>query len=212
MKQIQDLDDLTPDPQNANKGTRRGADMLRRSIDRHGAGRSIVVDRHGVVIGGNKTLEAAKDAGLGVRVVQTTGDQLVVVRRTDLDLVNDPGARELAYLDNRVGEVGLAWNAAQIQKDLLAGVNVQVAFLPDELNVVGAVMEQHEANLASAAASGSAALEDPTVDFREKVALEFDQTSHLTRWVAFIATLRERFPDAQTPAAAFDAFLQEQGL
>ena len=49
------ISDLTPDPQNANKGTERGRGMIEDSLRRLGAGRSILVDKHNRVIAGNKT-------------------------------------------------------------------------------------------------------------------------------------------------------------
>jgi hypothetical protein len=64
-----------------------------------------------MAIAGNKTLEAAR--GLGVTktiVVPTTGQELVVVQRTDLDLASDATARELAVADNRASELGLEWH------------------------------------------------------------------------------------------------------
>ena len=60
---IHTLDDLQPDPLNANRGTDRGRDALRRSLEEHGAGRSIVVDARGRILGGNKTVEQAKALG-----------------------------------------------------------------------------------------------------------------------------------------------------
>jgi hypothetical protein len=107
--------DLLPDPQNANKGTHRGRAVLETSVRRYGFGRSVLADKHGRMIAGNKTLEAA--AALGnpaVKVVQTTGAELVVVQRTDLDLLTDPEARELAVADNRANELGLEWDTSQL--------------------------------------------------------------------------------------------------
>ena len=48
---IQTLEDLQRDPLNANRGTDRGRDLLRRSLKDYGAGRSIVVDAHGRILG-----------------------------------------------------------------------------------------------------------------------------------------------------------------
>ena len=84
-KQINSIDDLTPDPRNANKGTERGAVQLENSLRDYGAGRSILVDKHGVVIAGNKTLEQAASLGLEVETIRTDGNKLVVVQREDLD-------------------------------------------------------------------------------------------------------------------------------
>ena len=136
-KRIKDISDLIPDPANANKGTERGAYQLEESLRNYGAGRSIVVDKHGVTIAGSKTLESAADMGLSIEVVKTDGKKLVVVQRTDLDLGNgDTKPRELAYADNRTSEVGLEWNPEQIAADLEAGVDLDSMFRKDELDEI----------------------------------------------------------------------------
>lgn len=125
---------LSPDIHNANAGTDRGRAMVAESLRECGAGRSILADRDGVVIAGNKTLEAAQELGLPVRVVDTAGDELVVVRRTDLALEDGGLARRLAYLDNRSSELGLDWDAEQILADLEAGLDLNGVFEEAELN------------------------------------------------------------------------------
>ena len=89
---IQSLDDLQPDPLNANRGTDRGREALRRSLHTYGAGRSIVIDKRGRILGGHKTVEQAKHLGLPITVVPTTGQELVVVQRVDLDARTDPSS------------------------------------------------------------------------------------------------------------------------
>lgn len=49
------LSDLTADPKNANRGTDRGRAALAQSLQTYGAGRAVLIDRHGCVIAGNKT-------------------------------------------------------------------------------------------------------------------------------------------------------------
>lgn len=87
------IDALRLDPHNANKGTDRGRAMVAASLEECGAGRSILADKDGTVIAGNKTLEAARKLGLPVRVVETNGEELVVVRRTDLSIDEERGRR-----------------------------------------------------------------------------------------------------------------------
>ena len=53
------LSSLTPDSRNANKGTARGRKLVRESLKRYGAGRSILLDKNGAIIAGTKTAEAA---------------------------------------------------------------------------------------------------------------------------------------------------------
>lgn len=129
---------LKPDPHNANKGTDRGRKAVVASIEECGAGRSILVDRDGTVIAGNKTLEAAQAMGLPVRVVESSGDELVVVQRTDLvlDDAEDQRARRLAYLDNRAGQLGLEWDTDQILADLEAGVDLEGLWDDAELDAL----------------------------------------------------------------------------
>jgi hypothetical protein len=49
------LADLTPDRKNANKGTPRGSQMIEDSFRQYGAGRSILIDKNGLIIAGNKS-------------------------------------------------------------------------------------------------------------------------------------------------------------
>lgn len=127
------LSDLTPDPSNVNAGTPRGRDALAQSLGELGPARSIVADRRGVVIAGNKTLEEAKRLALPVSVVQTTGDRLVVVQRVDLDLASDARARRLALADNRTSELDLAWDVVQLKALADEGVNLQEFWSDAEL-------------------------------------------------------------------------------
>ena len=128
-------DGIRPDTKNANKGTERGRYMVEASLRETGAGRSILLDKDGRIIAGNKTFEAASDIGLPVRVVETDGTELVAVKRTDLDLDDDTGtARKLAYYDNRAAQVGLDWDAEQMLADLGAGLDLSAMFRQDELD------------------------------------------------------------------------------
>jgi hypothetical protein len=88
---------LVLDEKNANSGTKRGRELLEESIEKYGGARSIVVDRHNRAIAGNKTVEAARAAGMkSIAVIETDGSSLVAVQRGDLDLLNDKKARELS--------------------------------------------------------------------------------------------------------------------
>ena len=130
-------DGIRPDAKNANKGTERGRYMVEASLRETGAGRSILLDKDGRIIAGNKTFEAASDIGLPVRVVETDGTELVAVKRTDLDLDDDTGtARKLAYYDNRAAQVGLDWDAEQMLADLGAGLDLSAMFKQDELDAL----------------------------------------------------------------------------
>jgi len=116
-----DLSALEFDPKNANKGTDRGKKALAQSLKEYGAGRSILLDKKGRIIAGNKTVEQALAAGhKDVLVIKTDGTKLVAVQRVDLDL-DSQKAKALAIADNRVAELDLEWDAevlADLSKDL----------------------------------------------------------------------------------------------
>lgn len=125
--------DYQPDPSNANIGTERGLRALDDSLSKYGAGRSILVDKNGLVIAGNKTLYRAVDQGIiDVLEVETDGNTLVAVKRIDLDLLHDPRARELAYADNRVGQIDLTWDAERLLADITAGIDVRALWYDDK--------------------------------------------------------------------------------
>lgn len=130
------ISDLKPDVRNANAGTVRGLAMLEDSIGKYGAGRSILVDKSGNVIAGNKTFQAAVDADMPIEIVESDGTKLVVVQRTDLDLYNDPKARMLAYADNRVAELDLSWSADALLADIADGVDLSALWDQDELDAL----------------------------------------------------------------------------
>lgn len=136
-KQLKTINDLKPDPMNVNKGTERGAKVIDWSLTELGAGRSILADADGVVIAGNKTLQGAISHGLPIRVVETEGEELVVVQRKDLRLTGKgeerKRARQLAIADNRASEVGYVPDVATLLEHIGSGVDVEALF--DEAEV-----------------------------------------------------------------------------
>ncbi len=147
VKLIETIADLVPDDRNANRGTARGRDMVEHSLQRFGAGRSILVDRNGKIIAGNTTTEAAVSIGLdGVQVVKSDGRRLVVVQRTDLDLDTDAQARAMSVADNRTSEVGLDWEpdvlAALVEADNTA---LDGLFVKEEIDALLAGLTTDEA-------------------------------------------------------------------
>jgi DNA modification methylase len=126
------LGELAPDPKNANRGTDRGRAALAQSLRAYGPGRAVLIDRHGRIIAGNKTVEQAKRLGLPLRVVKTDGQHLIAVQRDDLDLATDPRAQGLAIADNRVGELDLEWDVAMLRQLHNDGLDLSAFWTPDE--------------------------------------------------------------------------------
>lgn len=109
-----DIAQLVPDDINFNKGTQFGQSLIEKSLRQFGAGRSILLDKNNRIIAGNKTVENAGQIGLEkVLIVETTGEEIVAVKRTDIDLDTREG-RELALADNATGAANLAWDEAAL--------------------------------------------------------------------------------------------------
>ena len=126
------LIDLQADPHNTNRGTDRGRVALERSLRDYGAGRAVLIDRHGRIIAGHKTIEQAKRLNLPLRVVKTDGQHLIAVQRDDLDLRTDPRARALAIADNRVGQLDLEWDVAMLKQLHADGLDLSAFWTADE--------------------------------------------------------------------------------
>lgn len=109
------IDQLIPDNANANRGTLYGQELLRKSFRNLGAGRSVLLDKNNRIIAGNKSKDAAQMEGIkDVIVVDTEGDVLVAVKRTDMSLDSKEG-RDMSIADNATGEKNLEWDESALQ-------------------------------------------------------------------------------------------------
>jgi hypothetical protein len=115
MVEIKTINDIKIDLLNANKGTEGGQWLVKKSLENYGFGRSILVDKDGNIIAGNKTFEKAKELNLPIKVIDTGGKEIIIHQRTDLKLDSKEG-RELAIVDNRSSEIGLDWDHNAFQQ------------------------------------------------------------------------------------------------
>lgn len=110
------LSELIPDDKNLNKHTQYGMSLLEKSVRGHKFGRSILVDKNNRIIAGNGIVETAANIGAeDIRIIETTGDELVVVKRTDVDLDTKEG-REMALADNATSAADLEWDDDNLQE------------------------------------------------------------------------------------------------
>lgn len=124
------IESLVPDNKNFNKGTEYGDRLMDESLRKFGLARSIVIDKNNRIIAGNKTAEKAADIGFtDVLVVEVDGNQLVAVKRKDIDLDSVKG-RELALADNATSKANLAWDESLIEE-----VSQQWGFEPQDWGV-----------------------------------------------------------------------------
>ena len=114
MTETIDIQTLVQDQHNFNKGTEEGARLMEKSFTELGAGRSILIDKDGHIIAGNKSQKAAMAAGIKkVRVIESDGTELIAVKRTDISIDSKEG-RELALADNLTTQVNLAWDNVEL--------------------------------------------------------------------------------------------------
>jgi hypothetical protein len=157
------VSDLIPDDKNANRGTKRGAEAVQASLKELGAGRSILIDRDGRVIAGNKTIAAAVAAGVEeVIVVESDGTKIIAVKRTDLSL-DDAKGRKLAVADNRTAELGLEWDSAVLKE--FDPADLKPFFTDNELSIA----------LGNAPDTGSMTQQ---IDLAYRVVVECDSEQH----------------------------------
>ena len=97
------INNLKADHKNARKRTDRSAELIKESLERYGAARSIVIDEENRILAGNGTVEGAKAAGIkNVRIIETEGDEIIAIRRTGLSEDEKVG---LALADNRTSDL-----------------------------------------------------------------------------------------------------------
>lgn len=113
-EQVINIEELVQDDHNLNKGTKEGQEMIEKSFSELGAGRSILLDKDNKIIAGNKSQQAAIAAGIKkVRVIETTGDVLVAVKRKDVSLDSAEG-RALALVDNASHQENISWDKIEL--------------------------------------------------------------------------------------------------
>lgn len=114
---MSNIKDLRFDDKNFNKHTEYGMSLLEKSLRENGAGRSILIDKDNNIIAGNGIVEAAGSVGLEkVKIVETSGDEIIAVKRTDIALDSEQG-RTMALADNATAAVDLNWDEELISEE-----------------------------------------------------------------------------------------------
>lgn len=112
--EIKTASDLKQDEHNYRKHSDTNKARIKKSIDEAGLGRSVVIDADGVLVAGNG-VQSVIDGNTPVKVVETDGTELVVVKRTDLH-TGDPRRKTLALADNATAD-DVEWNIDAIAED-----------------------------------------------------------------------------------------------
>ncbi len=107
------INDLKSDHKNARRRTDRSSDLIKESLQRYGAARSIVIDEDNRILAGNGTIDGAKAAGIRrVRIIESEGDEVIAVRRSGLSEEQKVG---LALADNRTADLS-EWDLEMLHR------------------------------------------------------------------------------------------------
>lgn len=94
--------DLKFDERNYRIHSEKNKELIRKSINECGLARSVVIDNENCLIGGNGVVSQL-DKNTPIRVIETDGSELVVVKRTDLN-TDDEKRKKLAVMDNSTSD------------------------------------------------------------------------------------------------------------
>ena len=94
--------DLKQDRRNYRKHNQRNVDLIKKSVNEVGFGRSIVVNSENEIICGNG-ISSTLDKDTKLRVVETDGTELIVVKRNDLK-TGDLKQTKLGIFDNSTSD------------------------------------------------------------------------------------------------------------
>ena len=92
--------------------------LIKRSLKKLGAGRSILIDADGVIIAGNATYQTAQELGIPVETIKIDGSKVVALQRTDLH-TQDKERKEMALMDNTTS-ANPNYDYGEIQTDFSA--------------------------------------------------------------------------------------------
>lgn len=113
-KQTATVADLKQDTGNYRKHSEDNKKKIKKSIDEAGLGRSVVMDADGVLVAGNGVASVLPKS-TPIRIVETDGTELVVVKRTDLH-TDDEKRKLLALADNATSD-NVEWDMDAIAAD-----------------------------------------------------------------------------------------------
>lgn len=109
------MDEIKFDTNNYRKHTDKNKNLIKKSLKKCGAGRSIVIDSEGEIIAGNGVYEQAKELNIPVKVIESDGSELIAIKRTDLK-TSDKKRKEMAAFDNSTAD-GVTWKFFNLGKD-----------------------------------------------------------------------------------------------
>ena len=129
------LADLSLDPSNVRKHSRRNLDAIKASLRKFGQQKPIVVDAKGIVLAGNGTLTAAQE--LGWTEIQIVRTELAGVEATAFAIADNRTA-ELAEWEDSLPDVIKSLIAAGVSSDDIGFNQMEI----DDMMEADAIMDE----------------------------------------------------------------------
>jgi hypothetical protein len=111
--------------------------LIRKSLEDLGAGRSILIDKDDNVIAGNGVFEQAEALNIPIRVIETNGNELIAVKRTDIS-EDDEKRKQLALLDNHAtdtSEFDLDLISQDFSEEFLKSISMDIKEVLEDIQV-----------------------------------------------------------------------------
>ncbi len=104
---------IKPDSRNYRVHGDENKQVIKKSLDELGAGRSILLDNQNQIIAGNGVFEGWE--GKPIRIIETDGQELIAVKRKDLS-PDDRKRQQLAFADNHTSDTS-TWDNDLLNED-----------------------------------------------------------------------------------------------
>lgn len=142
-----ELKDIKFDKRNYRRHDDKNKELIKKSIEEVGYGRSIVIDADNEVVCGNGVLSQT-DKKTPVKVIETDGNELIVVKRTDLK-TDDLKRKQLAVMDNSASDSSdfdLALLQEDFDEETLAdwGIEIDNKDISDTKDISDSLNETYE--------------------------------------------------------------------
>lgn len=109
-----ELKDIKFDKHNYRKHSAENQKLIKKSLEETGFGRSVLIDSENCLIAGNGVVSQLPK-NTKIKVVETDGTEMVVVKRTDLKTA-DRKRKELARNDNATAN-NVEWDQEELKQD-----------------------------------------------------------------------------------------------
>lgn len=128
------VSELKTDPDNARIHNDQNRGIIVESIKEVGAARSVVTDANDITRAGNATIAAAQAAGVNEALeVETTGDRLLVHKRSDIS--GGRKAKRLALADNAASDAS-EWDVERLTHELRADETILTGIIDDDEDIM----------------------------------------------------------------------------